>query len=117
MAMSKKNRQQAWRSKFVWKDGDRLAVLRPDDPELSISEAKRIQSESEAGTLSPEEMERQFSAILQKQRFTYVGILGTKDAEVLDDDGKKIGKCEPGDSFIPLGQAIALHAAANEGKG
>lgn len=111
--MSKKKREQAWRSKFVWKDGDRLAVLRPENAELSITEAKRIQAEADAGKLSPGEVEQQFNAILHKQKFTYVGILGARDAEILDDDGKKIGRCEPGDSFIPLGHAIAMHAAAN----
>ena len=90
-------------SLFVYKNGSRLAVLRPtseEEAKRSMSEALRIKKEADAGTLSPEEVERQFNEIIQGRQFVFVGFLGKRKGTLLDKRGKTIGETKAGDSFV-----------------
>jgi len=78
------------RGTFIWKDGIRLAVVRPDDPEKAIQLARE-----QIGAEDP----TAFELILWSQPYRYIGILGTKE-QILDNGRKIIGNVQPGDSFM-----------------
>lgn len=80
--------------KHVIKDGTRLGVLRPKDPEQALATAYTIQ-----GIADPEEASRQFNEMLSHQNYTFMGLLGP-DGRILDEKGWAIGRCAPGDSFV-----------------
>lgn len=83
------------KGKFVYRDGHRLAVVRPSDPDKALRDARALLGArgAEAGAA--------FEALLWAQPFRYVGLAGTKQ-ELLDTAGIVVGKLEPGDSFVPF---------------
>lgn len=74
---------------FVHKDGQRLAVLRPADPQLAkkLAEEARLSGSVEA-----------LQSILSKQPYTFVGLL-SPESWLRDAAGEKIGEVIPWDSF------------------
>lgn len=97
---------------FLIKDGDKLAVMRPKDPQLALKlayaaleiEDKVAQSEA-------------FQNVLNAQPYSFVGLMSTAgkpDKKLLDEDGWAIGTVRPGDSFVPYAQILAhTEAVAN----
>jgi len=100
---------------FAIKHGDKLAVLRPDDPQLALKlayAASEIEDE-EAG-------QKAFREILTSQPYTFVGLLaqagrGGSTVRLLDEAGWSIGSLRPGDSFVPYSDIVAHAAAATAG--
>lgn len=94
---------------FLIQSGDKLAVLRPKDPQLALSLARRaVEIEND------EARERAFQEILSTQPYSFVGLVSTAgkpDKKLLDEDGWAIGSVRPGDSFVPYSQILA-HANA-----
>lgn len=92
---------------FAMRDGDRIAVLRPDDPQLALRLAQEALDEQE--DKSPEERERQFQAILEAQPYRFVGCMATTGKphpKLLDANGWPVGHVRPGDSFTPWQQVV-----------
>lgn len=84
------------REMFSIRRGERVAVVRPDNPDLIISEIKSLTLES----LSKSEARRRFDSIMAKQAYTFVGYLSVR-WKVLDGDGIVIARRpNPGDSFF-----------------
>ena len=96
--------------KFALRDGDRLAVLRPDDIELaeSLTETlKRTQNRWWNRFLAwafPAWARRQrvqaFNAIIRAQPYTFVGLLSANGKVVLDTNGRIVGDVRKLDSLI-----------------
>jgi hypothetical protein len=94
------------------KDGDKIAILRPDDPALAIKMAYATQEiEDDA------ERERAFKNILRAQPYAFVGLVSTvgkPDRKLLNEHGWAIGTCKPGDSMVPYRQILEASAKAQE---
>lgn len=91
------------------KNGRMLAVIRPKDPQLALSLTKEFQDTLEERT--PAENELAFNEILRAQEYQFVGIAeGFQHKEqvcgLLNRKGERIGKFEPGDSFVDYVQLM-----------
>jgi hypothetical protein len=74
-------------------DGRPLLVIRPNNPALALSVAKVALDKNDPALLErlPQEV----------GDYTVQGWLGP-DSTLLDRDGRVIGKCKPGDSFVTM---------------
>jgi hypothetical protein len=90
-------------------------VIRPANPEQALATAKEIMRARADGEITGDEAEHRFTAMLQAQQYTFVGIacadtpaLG-EELLVLDNDHHVIEgeSMRPGDSFVPLEQLLA----------
>lgn len=77
---------------FVHKDGQRLAVLRPADPQLAKKLAEEVKK------LQGAEAQVFVQSILSKQPYTFVGLL-SPEQWLRDAAGEKLGTVIPWDSF------------------
>ena len=94
---------------FVIKDGDRLAVLRPKNPERAVHDTQVVQAKAKSGKYTPDEIAAEFDAILRSQPYTFVGILGegptpSERGVILDASRRVIGRVKLGDSFVRYSQ-------------
>lgn len=96
------------RRKFFIRDGAKVAVIRPEDPDMAIRHANILGARNESGIISDEEFQRLFNEMLNEQPYRYIGLLG-EGGKLLDEKGWAIGKVKPGDSFVPFDQ---VHAGA-----
>jgi hypothetical protein len=90
---------------FLIKDGDKLAVLRPKDPQLALKLAYAAMEIADDA-----EREKAFHEVLNAQPYSFVGLMSTAgkpDKKLLDEDGWAIGSLRPGDSFAPYKQILA----------
>lgn len=85
----------------------RLIVLRPRDPKLALENVVALQAKK----LPADKFGAAFQALLQAQRYRFVGYLkqpaetvGDR-ARILDRAGAPIGWTAPGDSFVPATEA------------
>jgi hypothetical protein len=95
---------------FLIKDGDKLAVLRPKDPQLALKLAYAAAEIEDDG-----EREKAFQAVLTAQPYSFVGLMsmaGKPEKKLLDEDGWSIGSLRPGDSFAPYAQIFTHSDAA-----
>ena len=105
----------------VWRDGVKIGVVRPLDPQRAIARARELIGRGTEGVQA-------FHAMLDEQPYVYLGLLGqTREAPAaglalvrdgpagtqlevramavsLDDDNNVLGLCEAGDSFIDAKQ-------------
>lgn len=81
---------------FAMRDGDRLFVVRPQDPYLAIQLTRALI----AAKLPTAEAELQFSKIMHSQPYTFVGFYAKDLKSILDDKGWKVGSMKPGDTFV-----------------
>lgn len=94
---------------FAIQNGDKVAVLRPKDPQLALKlayEALEIADDAER--------EKAFQQVLHAQPYTFVGLMSTAgkpEKKLLDEDGWSIGSLRPGDSFAPY-EDILTHSNA-----
>jgi hypothetical protein len=86
--------------RFEHRDGERLFVVRPQDPRLAIEVVRELAAKMRSGEVSQEDGERQFNEILTKQPYTFVGYYASDRKNILDAKGWAIGKMRPGDSFV-----------------
>lgn len=91
------------------KDGQVIAILRPDDPEKALAEASRIEKSARLEEISHSEAERQFHAILTSQKYRYMGIACVDGKHLLNHDHTIIkgDHMRPGDSMAPYEQVMA----------
>jgi hypothetical protein len=91
---------------FLIKDGDKLAVLRPKDPQLAMKLAYAA-----AEIEDDQEREKAFQAVLTAQPYSFVGLMAVtkpgKPGKLLDEGGWAIGSVRPGDSFAPYADIFA----------
>ncbi len=79
--------------RFIFDGVMPLVILRPENVELKLASIAKI----ELGT--PHEIAKPlFDTILNEQPHLFVGYASSSD-DILDADGKTIGKLQPGDSF------------------
>lgn len=83
---------------FVYRNGERLAVVRPADPKMALELVRELQSVQASQT--EEQNQRRFNEILCSQPYTYVGLLSKTGGRLLNKGGWSIGKMKPGDSFV-----------------
>jgi len=86
---------------FVLKNGKRLLVIRPRDPQLALKLA--------ADALAQQYTQEQFDAMLAQQMYSVAGFPGRdagKDPIVVDHAQRKIGVCAAGDSFVGMEDAV-----------
>jgi hypothetical protein len=98
---------------FVIKDGDKLAVLRPKDPQLALKLAYAAMEIEDTDAQN-----KAFQEVLNAQPYSFVGLMSTvgkPDRKLLDEDGWAIGKVRPGDSFVPYAQVLAHTEAVAKG--
>jgi len=95
---------------FAIQNGDKVAVLRPQDPQLALRLAyAALEIEDDA------EREKAFQAVLSAQPYSFVGLMSTAgkpEKRLLDEDGWSIGSLRPGDSFTPYATIFAHSDAA-----
>jgi hypothetical protein len=73
-------------------DGEQLAVARPRRPAVALAVAHvALQHQAES-----------FLRELPDDDYTVVGWLAADGASVVDDDGNRTGKLQPGDSLVSL---------------
>jgi hypothetical protein len=89
------------------RDGEMLAVVRPEDPERAMATVRQIMEDEQSGRVAPEESERRFNGMLSEQPYTFVGIAGNNGSLfVLDESGEakpiEGAQMQPGDSMVPL---------------
>lgn len=89
------------------KDGVVLAVVRPDDPEKAIEDAREIKRASQAGEISFEEAQARFNGMLKRGVYRFVGIATNEKhpsgngMRLLDHDHTYLDDyTRPGDSFV-----------------
>lgn len=81
--------------RFAYKNGRRLAVLRPLDPALAL----RLVAEARA--LPEAAQSDAFRAVITKQAYRFVGFLSSSSKpDVLDKYKRVVGTPEMGDSFV-----------------
>ena len=86
--------------------GDRLAVVRPEKPEVALRMALEAHRKNDG---------RFFTDGLPEQagQYKFVGWLAVgEEGWIVDLEGNVIGRCEPGDSFITLTEENDEKAAA-----
>jgi hypothetical protein len=98
---------------FLIKDGDKLAVMRPKDPQLALRLAQAAMEIE-----NDDAREKAFQDVLNAQPYTFVGLISTDgkpDKKLLDEDGWPIGRVKAGDSFVPYAQILAHTEAVAKG--
>jgi len=83
---------------------DRMAVVRPRDPQLALRLAHELLREASKG-LSVEEQQRRFNANLRAQEHVFVGLLA--GVRVTDHEGNDLGETQPGDVYIDYDELVA----------
>jgi hypothetical protein len=98
---------------FSIQNGDKVAVLRPKDPQLALKLAyAAVEIEDDIAR------EKAFQEVLNAQPYSFVGLMSTAgkpDKKLLDEDGWAIGSMRPGDSFAPYAQILAHTEAVAKG--
>ena len=86
---------------FVFKRGEPMRVLRPEDAALKMATAGVREGALGGGEVSPEDGfdAEAFDRALSEQPHQFIGFAG-KDGSVLDRFGKVVDKLKPGDSFV-----------------
>ncbi len=90
--------------RFQMRAGDKIAILRPDDPGLAIRLAREAMAIESA-----EESEKALDAILHAQMYSFAGLVATvgkPERKLLNESGWAIGTCKPGDSMVPYRQIV-----------
>lgn len=113
------NRKQRRKMKPLIKHGHVMAVIRPEDPDAAVAEAREIQRAQDAGEITPEQAGQRFDEMLTLQEYRFVGI-ASRDVHpgrgpyLLDADYTRIkdGYMEPGDSFVPYDDVLRVQQAA-----
>lgn len=95
---------------FATREGDKIAIIRPDDPKLAMHLAREaMQIENEV------ERKRAFDAIPAMQAYTFVGLMATvgkPQRKLLDEKGWSIGECRAGDSLVPYSRIVEMREKA-----
>lgn len=78
--------------RLITDNGHYLLVIRPDDPDLAVREAKRLAD-------MPHATQADFDRLMKSQPYTVVGYLGT-DRQIYSDTGAVIGRVQIGDSIV-----------------
>jgi hypothetical protein len=85
---------------YAMREGERVAVIRPDDPQLALAETAAIQSDLQQGEITETEARARFERIPTLQPYTFVGFLTTSGG-IADEAGNVLEHMpSPGDSFI-----------------
>lgn len=87
--------------KILWKNDQRVAVIRPDDPGKAIAMSKALIGKPAA------ESGEAFRMILYAQPYTYVGLAARDGITIVSESGHEIGKCAEGDSFVSYEQLLS----------
>jgi len=80
---------------FAYRDGQRLMVLRPDDPAIPLAISKEALRDNDGLRVDKLMEEAEAKGV----SYTFVGWLALGGSDILDDGGKTIGKMAPGDSL------------------
>jgi hypothetical protein len=80
---------------FAYRDGDRLMVLRPDDPAIPLAISKEALRADDGIRIDNLMREAESKGV----SYTFVGWLALGCSDILDDTGNVIGKMAPGDSL------------------
>jgi len=94
---------------FVFKGGEPMRVLRPEDAAVKLAAVNLI-PEGTPHKISAEAFDR----ALSDQPHQFIGFAG-KDGSILDKFGKVIDTVKPGDSFVG-GKQFELHAFMTTGR-
>lgn len=92
---------------IAMRNGERLRVVRPQDPQLALKKVRELQQEE---GLERAELEKRFNALLCEQPYTFVGYYARDRKSILDEKGWAIGKMRPGDSFVG-GEIVKINPA------
>jgi hypothetical protein len=98
---------------FAYRDGEKLFVVRPRDPQLAVRASRDIGARVQGGELTPEQAELEFNRVLCLQPYTFCGYYGKDRKSILDKDGWKVGTMKFGDSFV--GSELAREIPAERG--
>jgi hypothetical protein len=85
---------------FALRDGEKLMVARPADPQLALKHGRELVAQMKSGEVSKEDGETRFNQILYLQPYTFVGYYAADTKSILNAEGWAIGKIKPGDSFV-----------------
>jgi hypothetical protein len=80
---------------FAYRDGQRLMVLRPDDPAIPLAISKEALRDNDGARIDNLMHEAESKGV----SYMFVGWLALGGSDILDDAGKTIGKMVPGDSL------------------
>ncbi len=80
---------------FVIRDGQRLMIARPQDPQKAIRIAKEAARDNHVARLA------NLMDEVGIETYTIVGYL-SQDESIVDESGKRIGAIRPGDSFVTI---------------
>jgi hypothetical protein len=95
----REHRSRTGRDEVLMRNGKEMAIIRPLDPALAL----RLVGEIPNGT-PHEESKRAFDAILDAQPYRFIG-MATKGGYIIHPQtGARIGKLQPGDSFVDYDQ-------------
>lgn len=87
------------KDRFVVRNGQRVAVLRPADQDLALRLKKAWEARAAAGEFRDElEQAESYREVLASQPHQFVGLLGKKE-RVLAPSGDRVDKLRPGDSL------------------
>lgn len=101
---------------FALNRGEKVAVLRPDNPQLAIDLSLQVEAKVKAEGLSAEQRNAELQRVMLMQSHTFVGFLGLggkPHPRILNEHGWGIGSVKPGDSFVPFKQ-IEMAAEAQK---
>lgn len=89
----------------------RLAVVRPQDPQLGQRRMLELLADAAKG-LTPEEQERRFNENLRAQPHRFMGLL--KGVRIVDHDGNDLGETQQGDLYIDYDELVKKTMAPKE---
>lgn len=82
------------------KDGARVVVIRPENPEQAILDSKALVGSKDA---------KAFNELLKKQRYTFQGYAAHNAKLIVNEQGEFLQTVKPGDSFVNERAIILSH--------
>lgn len=99
------------RRKLATREGQRVAVLRPENPETVLRLQKYVEGKLEAGVFTEDEARAESMKIMHEHAHRYVGCLSKCQRFLCDENGVKHAgrRPQPGDSFVPFDALVEAH--------
>ena len=99
---------------LVVRDGDVMAILRPDDPVKALALVDEIKRAESAGEITSEDARERFDGVITTQPYVFAGLPTVKGDLVHPETGEKIGRVQAGDSFLSFDDVKAIVAIQPE---
>lgn len=88
--------------KFIKKDGQRVAVIRPVDPQKALALVFDIKRRQDSGEITREQAGQEFQDVPMGQDYVFIGYLAEVGSThlIASAELKPVGTMEPGDSMV-----------------